>query len=275
MLVPELFGLFYSVPTAVDDANSAFFDVFEVVAVDGLFGERWKNDSSELFLFVFDAGQQFKPFHFFASAFLGIAMFKIHHKKRYSLLRLFNYLPFALSLFLLFLLLLHLFFSLCLFFWLFVDIHLLELFLDLFLLLQLHSSHRHNIYNYQIRRDQIIRPAQLSASSFWLLSWNPLSWHQRFSLIVGRTIRCRGKLFFRWWIRSCQQMSNCFRKFRWFCSRQGSWRGNTIQKQCRRKEICGLCWWLNWNLRWKNGLLCSTQSGSQILNQGPPTEREV
>ena len=39
MLVPELFGFLDSVPTTVDDANSAFFDVFEVVAVNGLFGE--------------------------------------------------------------------------------------------------------------------------------------------------------------------------------------------------------------------------------------------
>jgi len=57
MFIPELFGLLYSVPWAVNDADASFFDMLYIFMIDSFFSESWKDDTSEFLFFVFDAGQ--------------------------------------------------------------------------------------------------------------------------------------------------------------------------------------------------------------------------
>ena len=135
MLVSKLFGLFDSVPRAVNNAYSSFLYVLEVLTMNCLFGKGWEDNASEFFLLVFDVGQQLESLHFFTCTLLGIAVIKVHHKKRYCLFRLYYFLPFAF--FLLFFLVLPDFYFF-IFFW-FIDIGILQLLLDRLFLLFIHK----------------------------------------------------------------------------------------------------------------------------------------
>lgn len=96
MFISKLSRFFNPIPRAVNDANPRFLDILQIVFSHKLFTKSTEHNSFELFLLVFDSGQQFKSLHLFPCAFFTIAMPEIHHEKRHFLLGLHYLLPFAL-----------------------------------------------------------------------------------------------------------------------------------------------------------------------------------
>ena len=95
MLVPKLLGFFNPVPRTIYHTYPSFLDMLHILFLYILFCECRQDYPSEFLLFVFYFGQQLEPLQFLACTFFAVAVLKINHEKRDSLLGLWNDFPLA------------------------------------------------------------------------------------------------------------------------------------------------------------------------------------
>ena len=109
MFIPKFSRLFNSIPRTVNHTNPIFFNILQILFAHSFFPKGTQHNSFVFLLLIFDCAKQSESFHLFACTFFTVALLKVNHEERYLFLRLLDFLPFAISYFLLLLKLLVLF----------------------------------------------------------------------------------------------------------------------------------------------------------------------